>query len=183
MLTDAKNLEKSLSDTINKEANKIKETSQILINTIKSGNKILSCGNGGSAAESQHFVTELVVRFKTNRKAIPAISLTTDTSILTACSNDFSFEDIFSRQVEALANPGDVLICLSTSGNSPNVVKTAQKAKEMNCKVISLTGLKENKLESFSDIHIKVHSLETSRIQEIHLFLLHYFADELEKSI
>lgn len=179
---ESRALSNSLEKTLALQSSHINHAAETMLNSIRKGGKILICGNGGSASQAQHFSAELVVRFKKNRTAMPAIALNTDSSILTACGNDFSFEHIFARQVEALSKSEDVLVCLSTSGNSPNVLRAAESAKSRNCKVISLTGEKENLLEKISDTTIKVQSLETSRIQEIHLFLIHFFADYLEQN-
>ncbi len=183
MLNFAIDLFESLKQTLDIERENIVKATLCLVNSLKSGNKILVCGNGGSAAEAQHFVAELVVRFKLERKSIPAISLTTDSSILTACSNDYSFSEVFSRQIEGLAKKGDVLLCLTTSGNSENLLKAAKKAKELDCKVISFTGNKQNRLEDLSDITVKVKSENTARIQEIQLFLIHQLAEEIEEKL
>ncbi|MDO8460308.1 MAG: SIS domain-containing protein [Nanoarchaeota archaeon] len=178
---DAENLNIALKKTLDLEKDNLEKMISIGLECLSSGGKILACGNGGSASQAQHFAAELVVRLKKNRKALPSIALTTDTSILTACSNDYSFDKIFSRQIEALANEKDILLCLSTSGNSANVVQAALAAKEKGCKTVSFTGKKESELEKISDVTIKVQAEETSRIQEIHLFLIHFLAGELEK--
>ncbi|MBS3078645.1 SIS domain-containing protein [Candidatus Pacearchaeota archaeon] len=183
MLNNAKNLISGLEETLKFESDKIEEIANIIIDSVKNGNKIMICGNGGSAAESQHFAAELIIRFKRERKSIPAISLTTDTSVLTACSNDYSFSQIFSRQIEGLAKSGDILILLTTSGNSENLVNAAKTAKELKCIVISFTGNKSNKLEGVSDFIIKSRSEETARIQEIQLFLIHNLADKVEAGL
>ena len=127
--------------------NMVLELSQILIGCLSNGGKILLCGNGGSAADAQHIAGELVGRFKKERNALAAISLSTDTSILTALPNDYSFEIVFSRQVEALGDEGDVLFCLTTSGNSMNIVKACEVAKQKKLKVVALTGLGGGKLK------------------------------------
>ena len=175
-------LHEALTKTLETQHNSITKCVEMMSSCLQVGGKILVCGNGGSASQAQHFSAELVVRFKENRKALASIALNTDSSILTACGNDFSFHDIFARQVEALASNKDVLLCLSTSGNSPNVVKAAEKAKALGTKVIAFTGQKDSALESHANTVIKVQSLETSRIQEIHLFLIHHCADVLESS-
>ncbi|MCU0642136.1 MAG: SIS domain-containing protein [archaeon] len=180
MVSDAGALIAALTRTIEKESENIEKARTIFLDSLAHGGKILACGNGGSASQAQHFSGELVVRFRVNRKPIPAIALNTDSSIISACGNDFGFEEIFSKQVEALAGDKDVLFCLSTSGNSKNILKAAEKAREKGCKVVSLTGSKENMLEKASDLTIKVSSEDTARIQEISLFLIHYFAGEIE---
>lgn len=166
-----------------KEAEQISKAIDVMIQCYKNGNKILICGNGGSAADAQHIAAELVGRYKLERKGLPAIALTTDSSILTAWSNDYGFESVFERQVEALGKEGDVLIGLSTSGNSPNVVKAFEKARKMNLKTISLTGNEGGKLKPLSDININVSSKNTPRIQECHLLAYHIICEEVEKQM
>lgn len=152
----------------------------LLWDVVGNGNTIFICGNGGSAADAQHFAAELVVRFKQNRKAIACIALTTDTSILTASANDFSYEGVFARQVEALGREGDGLIAISTSGTSKNVISAVNKAKEKGLKVVSLIGAKPSPLQEVSDVCIKVPSVVTARIQEVHELCLHIIAEEIE---
>ena len=144
------------------------------------GKKILICGNGGSAADSQHIATELVVRLKMKRKALPAIALTTDSSILTAAGNDFGFKYIFSRQVEALGNAGDLLVCISTSGKSANVLEAAKVARKQRLKVMSLTGKGSSPLSKLAHTAISVPSSETQRIQEGHITILHILCAQSE---
>jgi phosphoheptose isomerase len=183
MVSDAGALISALTLTLERETENIERAKAIFLDSLVSGGKILVCGNGGSASQAQHFSGELVIRFRVNRKPIPAIALNTDSSIITACGNDFGFEEVFSKQVGALAESKDTLFCLSTSGNSRNIVKAAEKAKERGCKVISLTGSRESELEKISDLTIKVSSEDTARIQEISLFLIHYFAGEIERGL
>ena len=161
----------------------IEEIAEHLYETFAAGNKILICGNGGSAADAQHLAAEFVGRFETERKALPAIALTTDTSALTALANDYDFERIFSRQVEALAQKGDCLIALSTSGNSPNVIAAVMKAREIGCSVVSLTGSKGKKLASLSDYSILVPSERTARIQEAHITIAHIWCEMIDKKL
>ena len=158
----------------------IDKISQEVIQTLKRGGKILFCGNGGSAADSQHLVAEFVGRFKKERKAIPALSLTTNTSILTAISNDYSFKNIFSRQVQALGKKGDLLIGISTSGNAENVILAVQAAKKIGIKTVGLTGKDGGKLAKISDISFIVHSNDTARIQESHILIGHILAELAE---
>ncbi len=152
----------------------------LLWEVVRQGGTILICGNGGSAADAQHFAAELVVRFKQNREAIPCIALTTDTSILTASANDFSYEGVFARQVEALGRKGDALVAISTSGTSKNVIAAVETAKERGLKVVSLIGAKPSPLQELSDVCIKVPSSTTARIQEVHELCLHIIAEEIE---
>ena len=148
---------------------------------IKNGNKILLCGNGGSAADCQHIAAELVGRFNMERRALPAVALTTDTSILTAVANDYSFDRIFERQVEALGQEGDVLIGISTSGNSENVVRAVEKAKEMGILTVGFLGRDGGRLAGMVDHAFVVKSFSTPRIQEVHITLGHVLCDFVEK--
>ncbi|WP_010583212.1 D-sedoheptulose-7-phosphate isomerase [Schlesneria paludicola] len=150
---------------------------------ISQGGKILFCGNGGSAADAQHLATELTIRYKTNRLPIAGIALTTDTSALTACGNDLGFDEIFSRQVHALGRPGDVLIGISTSGNSQNVILAAEKAAELQIQTIAFVGGSGGKLADLSAIALKVPSRTTARIQEMHIFLGHLLCELLEQRL
>ena len=183
------NEDKSLSEKSLKEHIKVFESvlseqkenieicAEVIFEAITNGNKILFCGNGGSAADAQHLATEFVGRYETERKALPAIALTTDTSLLTAVSNDYGFENVFSRQVEALAKKGDVLIAISTSGNSPNVIKAMMEARKLGCKIVGLTAEKGKKLAGLSDVCVMVSSEKTSRIQEAHITIGHIWCE------
>jgi len=152
---------------------------------IKRGSKILFCGNGGSAADCQHLATEFVVRLKAgdDREAYPAIALTTDSSLLTASANDFGFENIFVRQIEAIGRKGDVLIAVSTSGNSENIVRATQLAKKLGIEVIGLLGQSGGKLLPLVDLPLLVPSDEVTRIQEAHITLGHIICELVEKII
>ncbi len=160
----------------------IAKASDLIVNAFNSGNKLLVCGNGGSAAESQHMAAELTGRYLKERKALPAIALTTDTSALTAIGNDYHFDQVFSRQIQALGSPGDVLLCMSTSGNSANVIKAAKQALTQKIKVIILSGNSGGKLKKYSDVNIIVPSKSTPLIQEVHLVVIHILCDLLESS-
>lgn len=151
--------------------------------SIAQGGKILFCGNGGSAADAQHLATELTIRYKTNRLPIAGIALTTDTSALTACGNDLGFDEIFSRQLHALGRPGDVLIGISTSGNSRNVILAVEKATELQIRTIAFVGGAGGKLADLSEISLKVPSRTTARIQEMHIFLGHLLCELLEQRL
>lgn len=151
--------------------------------TIKRGGTLFFCGNGGSAADAQHMATEYVVRYMRNRKAYPAIALTTDTSLITAAGNDFGFEHIFSRQVEALCRPGDLLIIHSTSGNSPNVLRAAESAREHSVATLALTAKDGGALKAIVDHCIVVPTDRTDRAQEIHLCIQHLICDSVEQSL
>lgn len=161
----------------------IKQMSDTIVRAIKNGNKLLVFGNGGSAADAQHLVGELVGRFKMERGALPAIALTTNTSTITSIGNDYSFEDIFSRQVEGLARKGDVCIGISTSGNAGNVIKGIKKAKEIGAKTIALTGCAGGELAKICDISIVVPSHNTPRIQEAHITIIHIICELVEKAV
>jgi D-sedoheptulose 7-phosphate isomerase len=142
--------------------------------------KLLLCGNGGSASDAQHIAAEFVGRFEDERRAWPAIALTTDTSALTALANDYGFERIFARQVEALSAPGDVLICISTSGNSENVLAAAMMARERGCRTIGLTGANGKRLASLCDVTVLVPSTRTARIQEAHIAVGHIWCEMVD---
>lgn len=157
------------------------EITEAIVQSLKAGGKILVFGNGGSAAEAQHIASELVNKFLKIRAPLRAISLTTDTSNLTSIGNDTSFDYIFSRQIQALADKGDVALALSTSGNSPNIIEALKKAKEMGMLTIAFTGKGGGKLAYLPDYLLDVPSKSTPRIQEVHLLLLHLLAQELEK--
>lgn len=145
------------------------------------GGKLLVCGNGGSAADAQHFAAELVGRYEADRRALAAIALTTDTSALTAIANDFGYDRVFARQVEALGRAGDVLIALSTSGNSPNVVLAAELARARGVGVVALTGDGGGRLAALADVLLAVPSRRVARIQEVHELCLHSLALALEE--
>lgn len=156
-----------------------------MVQALKHKGKILICGNGGSAADAQHIAAELVVRLKSsnNRPAIPALALSVDTSIITAGGNDFGFDHIFSRQIEALGNHGDVLLAISTSGNSPNVVEAVNMAHEKGMYVIGLLGKDGGKLKKLVDLPIIVPSSDTARVQESHIMIGHVFCDLIEREL
>ncbi|MDH5370594.1 MAG: phosphoheptose isomerase [Gammaproteobacteria bacterium] len=157
---------------------------ETMVNALKNGNKILSCGNGGSAADAQHFAAELVCRFERERPALAAIALTVDTSALTAISNDYHYDETFARQIDALAKPDDVLLAISTSGFSQNVVRAVEQAHEQGMLVVALTGRDGGqvaKLLSKDDIEIRVPSESTARIQEIHLLTIHCLCDQIDE--
>jgi len=151
--------------------------------SIRAGGKLLLFGNGGSAADAQHIAAELVVRYKTDRAAIAAIALTTDTSAMTACGNDFGFDALFSRQVEALARPGDVAIGISTSGNSPNIIAGLLEARRRGVHTVGLTGGDGGKMPGVCDAMITVPSKVTGRIQEMHILIGHMLCRALEQRL
>lgn len=155
----------------------------IISSCLKRGKKILVAGNGGSAADAQHFAAELVGKYKVERRGFPVISLSTDTSIITAWGNDYSFEDIFARQIEALGKRGDIFVAISTSGNSKNLIQGAKSAKQSGMKVLGLLGRGGGELKNFCDIAIVVPSDNTPRIQEVHTLLVHIISEEVEKKL
>ena len=151
----------------------LEEASKIAIEVPQKGNKILLCGNGGSAADAQHIAAELTGRYKNERRGLAAISLTTDTSALTAIGNDYGYKRVFDRQVEALANKGDLLIGISTSGNSENIISALSLAKEMGCRTLGFSGRDGGKMNEICDINLVVPSNDTPRIQEMHILFGH----------
>ena len=156
---------------------------EVMVNALTNGNKILACGNGGSAGDCQHFAAELVGRFERERPGLAAIALTTDTSALTAIGNDYSFDEIFSKQVAAIGTSGDILLAISTSGNSRNVIKAIEMAKEREMLVVALTGKKGGKMAGIldqDDVHICVPSDRTARTQEVHLLSIHCICDGID---
>jgi len=154
---------------------------ELLVQTLQAGKKVVLFGNGGSAADSQHIAAELVSRFRRERQALPAIALTTDTSILTAIANDYSFENVFSRQIEALGQPGDMAIGISTSGNSPNVLKGMSAARQKGMTTVGLTGESGGQLKDCVDICFRVPSHSTPRIQEVHISVAHAMCELVEQ--
>jgi D-sedoheptulose 7-phosphate isomerase len=161
----------------------LKSIADAMIEALRSGNKVLWCGNGGSAADSQHLAAELVGRFRRDRPAMASIALTTNTSILTAIANDFGYDTVFGRQVEALGRPGDVLVGISTSGNSPNVCAALSAARSMGIKTVAMTGSDGGKLAANADLVLRIDSKETARIQEAHILCGHIVCDLIESSL
>jgi D-sedoheptulose 7-phosphate isomerase len=175
---------KEHTDSINSISSIIKQIEKLAnkaISTLKNGNKILIMGNGGSAADSQHFATEIVVRYKKNRRALPAIALSTDTSILTAAGNDISFEMIFARQIEALAAKNDLVLGISTSGNSANIIKGLETAKKTGCVTACLTGNGGGDIACLTDLPVIIKSGNTPRVQECHIFIIHTICEMIEE--
>lgn len=156
---------------------------ELVRETVRRGGTIFFCGNGGSAADAQHLATEYVVRYMKNRRAYPALALTTDTSLLTAAANDLGFEEVFARQVDALAKPGDLLIIHSTSGSSPNVVRAAEAARAKRVTVLSFTARDGGRLKSLSDHVVVVPTDRTDRAQEIHLCMEHAICEAIEAEL
>jgi len=147
---------------------------------LQSGHKVFACGNGGSAADAQHLVAELIGRFVHERRALPAVALTADTATITALANDYGYERVFARQIEGLAHKGDVLFAISTSGNSPNVLHAAEAARKLGCVVVAMTGERDSKLSAHADYLIKAPSTVTARIQEVHTLCIHAIAGSLD---
>ena len=176
---ESSNLIKS-SLTLSKD---IESTVKTIISALSKDKKLLLMGNGGSAADAQHIAAEFIGRFKRNRSSIPAIALTTDSSILTSIGNDFSFDKIFSRQIEGLVSKGDVVLGISTSGNSTNVINALKIAKKKNAKTIGLLGNKGGKIKNFVDISIIVDSSSTPKIQEAHRVIYHIICELVEKNL
>jgi D-sedoheptulose 7-phosphate isomerase len=148
--------------------------------TLREGGTLFFAGNGGSAADAQHLATEYVVRYQTTRPALRALALTTDTSLLTACANDLGFDEIFARQIEALAEPGDLLVLHSTSGESPNVIRAAQAAKARGVGVVAFIGKGGGQLKALADLTLVIPADDTARIQELHLAIEHVICDLVE---
>ena len=162
---------------------RIAETVDLLAGAFRAGNKLLVMGNGGSAADAQHLAAEIVGRFKMERRALPAIALTTDSSILTAIGNDYGFDAVFTRQIEALAAPGDVVIGISTSGTSRNVSTALELARTRGCRTVGLLGRDGGAIAGLVDLPLVVPSCETPRIQEGHITIIHIICDLLEQEL
>ena len=163
------------SDQINRVVNQI-------IEAINKGGKVIWLGNGGSAADAQHMAAELMVRYVKNRAPIASIALTTDSSILTAHSNDFDFNSVFSRQIEGLASPKDIVIAMSTSGNSPNIINAIEAANKKGCFTVALTGKGASAIDPLANITFKVNTQETARAQEAHSFINHLICEGLDST-
>ena len=167
-------------------AHPIAEAIDLMFGALSNGNKILACGNGGSAADCQHFAAELVGRFERERFPLPAMALTTDTSIMTAVGNDYSYKEIFSKQVQAFGQAGDILLAISTSGNSANVMAAIEAALEREMRVIAMTGKGGGaigKMLTDADVHICVPADRTARIQEVHLVTIHALCDGIDVAL
>ena len=164
-------------------ASDLDKVGDTLSRCLLNGGKIMICGNGGSASDAQHFAAEIVGRFERERRAFPAVALSTDTSILTAVGNDYGYEEVFARQVEGLGRPGDVLIGISTSGNSANVIRAVKRARAMQMPTIGLLGKDGGALQALVERAIVVGGGTTARIQEAHIFILHYWAWFIERGL
>jgi D-sedoheptulose 7-phosphate isomerase len=164
----------------------IELASKHLSESLQRRNKVLSCGNGGSAADAQHFSSELVNRFERERRGLPALALTTDTSALTSIANDYHYDLVFSRQIEALGNAGDILLAISTTGNSTNIIRAIKAAHACDMNIIALTGYDGGKIAPLlteQDVEIRVPANNTARIQEVHLLVIHCLCDLLDHSL
>jgi phosphoheptose isomerase len=183
------NLDRAINDsvrTLESLKNLEREVSRaadLIEQCLRTGNKLLVCGNGGSAADASHFATELVVRFAEDRRALPAICLASDSGILTAAGNDYGFDEIFARQVSAFGVPGDVLTCLTTSGESKNVMRALQGAKEHQMKTIAFLGRDGGSTVGIADLDLLVKSDSTARVQEAHQLLLHVLCEIIESRL
>ena len=184
-----KNFEESIrvkQDSLQALAAVTAQAAALIALALDKGAKILSCGNGGSAGDAQHFSSEMLNRFEMERPGLAAVALTTDTSTLTSVANDHDFSQIFSRQISALGNPGDVLLAISTSGNSGNVCKAVQAARQRNMQVVALSGRDGGDMAALlqsSDIEIRVPANSTARIQEVHLLVIHCLCDLIDQHI
>ncbi|OHC65071.1 MAG: phosphoheptose isomerase [Rhodocyclales bacterium RIFCSPLOWO2_02_FULL_63_24] len=164
----------------------IEAATRRMVDSLKAGGKVMACGNGGSAADSQHFAAELLNRFEKERPPLAAIALTTDTSTLTSIANDYRYEDVFAKQVQALGRAGDVLLAISTSGNSPNVIEAIKVAHARGVTVVALTGKQGGKIAALlkpDDVHLCVPAERTARIQEVHLLTIHCLCDGIDALI
>jgi D-sedoheptulose 7-phosphate isomerase len=173
---------KTLQSLVDLDA-QIRKATDLIEQCLRAGNKLLVCGNGGSAADAGHFATELVVRFAKDRRAQPAICLASDGGLLTAAANDYGFEEIFARQVAAFGVPGDVLICLTTSGKSKNVARALEEAKARKLKTIALLGRDGGSTIGMADVDLLVRSNSTARIQEAHQLLLHVLCEIIDSRL
>jgi len=171
--------------SLEKLSSKIFKSIETISKSLKNNKKIFFCGNGGSSADAQHLAAELLIRLRpnVNRKSLPAISLSLDTSTMTACGNDYKFDYIFSRPLEGLGNKGDILVAISTSGNSKNIINVLKTAKAKGIKTIGFLGNKGGKAKKYCDIDLVVPSSVTARIQECHIFLGHYILEKTENRL
>lgn len=171
---------KTALESVIKQAGLVEDVVKAIQTSVEAGGKVLWLGNGGSAADAQHMAAELMVRYVRNRQPIASIALTTDTSILTAHSNDYDFETVFARQIQGISRPGDVVIAMSTSGNSANVIKAIEMAKQCRCVVVALIGKEPGRMSKEADYCLQVDSQATARIQEAHSFFNHLVCEGLD---
>ncbi|TXT65289.1 MAG: Phosphoheptose isomerase [Promethearchaeota archaeon] len=172
-----------VKDDLKRQAALIEEITQKIVEAYKTQKKVILFGNGGSAADAQHIAAEFVGKFYKNRDSLPALAFHTNTSVVTATANDFGYENVFERQVAAFTQEGDIVVGISTSGNSPNVVKGLEKAKSLGAITIGFTGMKENKIEKIADYCLKISSTDTPRIQEGHITAGHIICYLVEKTL
>jgi len=172
----------TIQNVIENNIHDIEKACELAIDTLKAGHKILLCGNGGSAADAQHIAAELTGRFVTERIPLPGIALTTDTSALTAIANDYGYDEVFARQVRGLANSGDLLIGISTSGNSKNIIKAFHAAAEKKCKTLALSGRDGGEMKSIADLSVVVADSVTARIQEMHIMIGHIICGAIDEA-
>jgi DnaA initiator-associating protein len=164
----------------------IEKAAIMMVEALIRGNKILSCGNGGSAGDAQHFSSELLNRYERDRPSLPVMALTTDSSTITSIANNYSFDEIFSKQIRALGQPGDILLAISSSGNSRNVINAMEAALARDMTIVALTGKDGGEMAGFiseSDVEIRVPSSSTSRIQEVHLLVIHNLCESIENAL
>lgn len=179
-LNESADLKRLVAETLSE---KIYEATQLIYERVSKGGKLLLMGNGGSAADAQHIAAEWIGRYKVERKALPAIALTVDTSTLTALGNDYGFESIFERQIEALAQAGDIVLGISTSGNSENVIRGFKRANEIGALTIALLGNQGGKIKDHARLAIVVPSTDTARIQEVHITIGHIICEIIEQTL
>ncbi len=177
---ELKTHQETIEKTITLMVPAIEQACKMMVKTLQDGNRILLIGNGGSAADAQHIAAELTGRYKSERRGLPAISLTTDTSALTAISNDYGYDRVFDRQVEALANKGDLLIGISTSGNSGNIISAFKCAKELECQTLGLSGKNGGEMNNVCDLNLVIPSEDTPRIQEMHILIGHILCQAVD---
>lgn len=180
ILSELNDHQDTIDRVIQELQDEIYNVAEVAIHTLKNGKKILLFGNGGSAGDAQHIAAELTGRYKKERRGLPAIALTTDTSALTAIGNDYGYDKVFSRQVEALARKGDMLIGISTSGNSENVLEAYKVGKEIGCKIIGMSGKGGGKMNEYCDVNLVIPSDNTPRIQEMHIMVGHIICHLIE---
>ena len=166
-----------------RQADTVNAIARLVRDTVLGGGTLYTAGNGGSATDAQHLAEELIARYRSNRRALPALALTADSSVLTCIGNDFGYEALFSRQIEALVRPGDLLVVFTTSGNSPNIVAALKAAKERGGKTIALLGKTGGACRGLADLELIVASENTARIQEAHLQVLHYICEVVEEAV
>ena len=178
--------EKALSDTVatlqslSSMRQEVDAASELILGTLRSGGKLLICGNGGSAAEAAHFATELVGRYHSKRRSLPAVALSSDGSLVTCIGNDYGYDHVFARQVEGLAKPGDLLVAITSSGNSPNIVAALREASRLGLKSVAFLGKGGGKAKGLATCELTIPGERGAAAQECHLFLIHYFCEQID---